>query len=74
MFLAASLAGKSADEAGSREAFGWLDRRQKGAINSADVKQLTGEVRYLLWLSSLLGGMFVLVAGRDTHMSLALVI
>ena len=47
MFLGACLAGRSADEAGSREAFGWLDRRQKGAINAADVKLLTGEVSFL---------------------------
>ncbi|CAM9418020.1 unnamed protein product, partial [Laminaria digitata] len=44
MFLGACLAGRSADEAGAREAFGWLDRRQKGAIRAADVKLLTGEV------------------------------
>lgn len=51
MFLAACLAGRSADEAGAREAFGWLDGRQKGAICAADVKLLTGEVRCLVLLS-----------------------
>lgn len=44
-FLAACLAGRPADEAGARVAFGWLDRRQKEAITVADVKLLTGEVR-----------------------------
>ncbi|CAM9514821.1 unnamed protein product [Scytosiphon promiscuus] len=46
-FLAACLAGKSADEVGARVAFSWLDRRRKGAINSADMKLFTGEVLQL---------------------------
>lgn len=43
-FLAACLAGRPADEAGARVAFSWLDRRLKGAINSADIKLFTGQV------------------------------
>lgn len=53
-FLAACLAGRPADEAGARVAFSWLDRRQKDAIDTGDMKLFTGEVRgvcfYLLLL------------------------
>lgn len=44
-FLAACLAGKPADEAASRVAFGWLDKRQRGAINGSDLQLFTGEVQ-----------------------------
>lgn len=43
-FLAACLAGRPADEAGARVAFSWLDRKQKDAIDSGDMKLFTGEV------------------------------
>lgn len=47
-FLAACLAGRPADEAGARVAFSWLDRRQKDAIDSGDMKLFTGEVRVVV--------------------------
>lgn len=43
-FTAACLAGRPADEAGARIAFGWLDRRRKDAITTQDVQMFTGAV------------------------------
>lgn len=44
-FVAACLAARPADEARSRVAFGWIDRRKKDAISAADVEMVTGKVR-----------------------------
>lgn len=39
------MAGRPADEAGARAAFGRLDRHRKDAIATRDLEMLTGNVR-----------------------------
>lgn len=43
-FAAACLAGRAADETGSRIAFAWLDRRRKNVITPGDIEVFTGQV------------------------------
>lgn len=47
-FVAACLAGKPADAAGSRVVFVWLDRKRKEAITPADMGIFTGQVGTML--------------------------